>query len=87
MTKGVASFYEYLNDLSSPHFHIAEFTTIIHNMWERDRLFRKTCTFTSKSEKMAMAMADVTDDDIDLYIESYLKKSLLTDLVLNLSNE
>ena len=31
--KGVASFYEYLNDLSSPHFHIAEFTTIIHNMW------------------------------------------------------
>ena len=49
--KGVASFYEYLNDLSSPHFHIAEFVTIIHNMWERDRLFRKACIFTSKNEK------------------------------------
>ena len=49
----VSSFYEYLNDLSSPNFHVAEFTTIIHNMWERDRLFRKTCIYTSKNEKMA----------------------------------
>ena len=26
---------KYWNDLSSPHFHIAEFTTIIHNMCNR----------------------------------------------------
>ena len=60
--------------ISSPHFHIAKFTTIIHNIWEIDRLFRKICIFTSKSENMAKA--DVTDDDIDHYIESYLKKEL-----------
>ena len=68
----VSSFYEYLNDLSSPNFHVAEFTTIIHNMWERDRLFRKTCIYTSKNEKMAMA--DVTSEDIDHYIDAYLAK-------------
>ena len=31
-------------------------------------------------------MADVTDDNIDHYIESYLEKEPIGDLVLNLSS-
>lgn len=38
--KGVAPFFEYLSDLSSPHFHITEFSAIIHNMWEREIIWK-----------------------------------------------
>ena len=38
---GAMGFYQYLNDLSPLHYQTAEFITIIHNMWERQKLFKK----------------------------------------------
>ena len=31
-------YYGYLRDLSNPHFHRAEFVTILHNMFERSKM-------------------------------------------------
>ena len=68
----VDKFYEYLNDLLPPYFHIAEFVTIIHNMWERKRMFQQSCLHTSTKEKMNIA--DITDAEIERYLENYANK-------------
>ena len=38
---GSMGFYKYLNDLSPRHYQTTEFITIIHNMWKRQKLFKK----------------------------------------------
>ena len=48
---GAMGFYKYLNDLSPLHYQTAEFLTIIHNMWERQKLFKETCLYASKKRK------------------------------------
>ena len=39
-------------------------------MWERQKLFKKTCLYTSKKDKIEMT--EVNEDQIDEYIEAYL---------------
>ena len=47
------NFYKYLLSLSNPLFHRGEVTTIIHNMYERKRLFKSASLYyTTKNNKI-----------------------------------
>ena len=66
------SFYQYLNSLSSPNWHKAEFVTIMHNMYERSKMVSAAITYTSKENKMSIG--ELNEEELDTYIDDYLNK-------------
>ena len=75
-------FYKYILSLSNPLFHRGKVTTTIHNMYERKKLLRSACFYTTKSNKIKIGELKnedftpeiqrliATKDDIDEIISS-----------------
>ena len=67
-----AKFYKYLLSLSNLLFHRGEFTVVIHNMYERKRMFKSAVLYTKKDLKIKFG--ELKEDDFSADIEKHLAK-------------
>ena len=65
-------YYGYLRDLSNPHFHRAEFVTILHNMFERSKMLNGA--FFRLTDQQQFDFAQIKGDELDNAIGNYLEK-------------
>ena len=70
-------FYQYFGSLSDPNWHKGQFVTIIHNIYERQRMLSAAITYTSHEDKMAIG--NLKEDELDIYIDKYLDENESSD--------